>query len=844
MADTIQLRRDTAANWVTANPVLADGEIGIETDTRKRKCGDGTTAWNSLPYMFSDDLDAEPTANSHKPVESGGVKAAIDVAIFNNGKGTFNISAYKEVGGVLAKFDDLAQALGTNGANVPAAVRQPGMSVCFVLNSDNKYVQYRLMNKTWSTYTDEWSFCGNDVIIDNNEFIEVKTDRNNKLLEARKIDSTKVEYGDLEVKGNIINKEFEDKIDKEEGKSLINKEFADGVESIKNPEYIAAWTAQNKMLFGIQRNGDFKFGCGVPKQIEGFVNAFGEVFWEGSHKMNIISVKKDGSGDFTSIQQAINSITDASVTKQYEVQVYDDYYINDLKELYKVHSPLVKNNTDTPSEFVAFVVTKDYVHLRGMGGMREIYVESPNINMPGYCFANIHPIFVIGNCRIENFVFKVKGGRYAIHQDLSGDRFGLDSFKTTIYKHVVAIHYGNSMYTNGTSWTSTYAQANGISNGQTQIFVDVTWDSYESTGSFYAHTNERYTLPCRTIMINCRTINRQSIKNKNISNQHFGLIDRYSCQNNQCFLFNCDIPTIDDSYNMNQGSMGDDTFTPPTKRAIKSYCLNHVIGHGNKPVLVTIRYMQVLSFTTVASGSKSDVVGGTAKNDIFRQELFNFNGEGITGTVVGGNYVVTGQYSKVHSLPYILGNCQSNPKTLVLKITDSNNVITEHTIIFDKNYMTSDGSPYSYNDTPAISQAQIIEEVNNDFGDYFTMTDVVEYINSFDDCVEDVINTGNTALYRGDAVVKDLSSGYRGWRMAIVGETPDGFAAHKIAIGGTGKVLLADKNILHATIINNWNGVIKGTMYKVGDNGKLVSTSSASEAIMIAIDNNALCKIN
>ena len=73
MADIIQLRRDTAANWVTANPVLHDGEIGIETDTRKRKCGNGTTAWNSLPYMYSDDLDQEPTANSHKPVESGGV---------------------------------------------------------------------------------------------------------------------------------------------------------------------------------------------------------------------------------------------------------------------------------------------------------------------------------------------------------------------------------------------------------------------------------------------------------------------------------------------------------------------------------------------------------------------------------------------------------------------------------------------------------------------------------------------------------------------------------------------------------------------------------------------------
>jgi hypothetical protein len=52
MADLIQLRRDTAANWTSVNPVLADGEAGIEKDTNKFKVGDGSTAWNSLPYQI------------------------------------------------------------------------------------------------------------------------------------------------------------------------------------------------------------------------------------------------------------------------------------------------------------------------------------------------------------------------------------------------------------------------------------------------------------------------------------------------------------------------------------------------------------------------------------------------------------------------------------------------------------------------------------------------------------------------------------------------------------------------------------------------------------------------
>lgn len=46
----IQLRRGTAAQWTTANPVLRSGEFGYETDTKRIKGGDGVTAWNSLAY--------------------------------------------------------------------------------------------------------------------------------------------------------------------------------------------------------------------------------------------------------------------------------------------------------------------------------------------------------------------------------------------------------------------------------------------------------------------------------------------------------------------------------------------------------------------------------------------------------------------------------------------------------------------------------------------------------------------------------------------------------------------------------------------------------------------------
>jgi hypothetical protein len=50
MVSKIQIRRGTAAQWTAANPVLLLGELGLETDTRRIKAGDGTTSWSSLLY--------------------------------------------------------------------------------------------------------------------------------------------------------------------------------------------------------------------------------------------------------------------------------------------------------------------------------------------------------------------------------------------------------------------------------------------------------------------------------------------------------------------------------------------------------------------------------------------------------------------------------------------------------------------------------------------------------------------------------------------------------------------------------------------------------------------------
>jgi hypothetical protein len=48
MANRIQLRRDTTANWNSIDPVLADGEMGYDIVTNEIRIGNGSNVWSEL----------------------------------------------------------------------------------------------------------------------------------------------------------------------------------------------------------------------------------------------------------------------------------------------------------------------------------------------------------------------------------------------------------------------------------------------------------------------------------------------------------------------------------------------------------------------------------------------------------------------------------------------------------------------------------------------------------------------------------------------------------------------------------------------------------------------------
>jgi len=63
----LQIRRDTLANWTSSNPILANGEMGINLDTYQYKLGDGIKTWAQLPYAGI----AGPTGPGGANVSSG-----------------------------------------------------------------------------------------------------------------------------------------------------------------------------------------------------------------------------------------------------------------------------------------------------------------------------------------------------------------------------------------------------------------------------------------------------------------------------------------------------------------------------------------------------------------------------------------------------------------------------------------------------------------------------------------------------------------------------------------------------------------------------------------------------
>lgn len=90
MADRIQIRRDTEADWESNDPTLASGEIGHVTDTDELVVGDGSTAFTSLVRWkvggpvggldYAEVTSNQTVANNDGETDLTGLTVTVDVA--------------------------------------------------------------------------------------------------------------------------------------------------------------------------------------------------------------------------------------------------------------------------------------------------------------------------------------------------------------------------------------------------------------------------------------------------------------------------------------------------------------------------------------------------------------------------------------------------------------------------------------------------------------------------------------------------------------------------------------------------------------------------------------------
>lgn len=132
----ILLRRDDSANWAAANPVLGLGEPGFEVDTDRLKIGDGTTAWNDLPYIGIGDnnlIFTDIGSNTRQLTEYKENDITYTVRSANLSGNMFNI--------VLASFTPTLSAAGNPSSTLNWDIPSAGFTVT-VVNPDDFPSQY------------------------------------------------------------------------------------------------------------------------------------------------------------------------------------------------------------------------------------------------------------------------------------------------------------------------------------------------------------------------------------------------------------------------------------------------------------------------------------------------------------------------------------------------------------------------------------------------------------------------------------------------------------------------------------------------------------------------------
>lgn len=192
--------------------------------------------------------------------------------------------------------------------------------------------------------------------------------------------------------------------------------------------------------------------------------------------INKLVVKKDGMGDFKTIRECIESITDSSENNKYEVYIYSGTY--DLVEEFG-GVEWVKSVTATNKERQGLMIP-DFVDLIGVGNVH-IKCEVENENATQDFTTCVSTINIWKNNKLKNIKFTAKNTRYVCH-DETNNKFNYLNRKI---ENCQFIHYGNKEGL----WSSDKAYASGTGGGGIYEFINCIFEA-KKDAPFTFHNNE------------------------------------------------------------------------------------------------------------------------------------------------------------------------------------------------------------------------------------------------------------------------------------------------------------------------------------------------------------------
>jgi len=415
-----------------------------------------------------------------------------------------------------------------------------------------------------------------------------------------------------------------------------------------------------------------------------------------------ITARRYSGGDFNgnnAIQDAIDSITDASETNQYIIDP-KGYFVAYLPEHY----------TGTFSVLKSFIQLKPWVHLISKN-RNDCVIHCTLANNLGAEFPYaLYQAFNhnVENSRVEGVDVQVSNIRYAVHIDGNNVNYKIP------FRYCKIWNKGNTG--DATNWGSPSPFGIGMSSGMQLLIEDCEVKGIDY--ALYAHTNNTFSEPSEIKFKRCKIITTNSQNNIIMYVQPLGsgCSDRFIVEDCQVDEGGIDIRSTpwfpEELVNQRADHAEYEIILP---------CMNP------RPVtnsFLSGRGLRIKSKSTGAgsivtidpTSSAFDLIIGNSlvavnfinrynRNQVYDYQ-YKYGGNGLSGYAIGtldiGQYQVGASVNKyIGALGKRLGNCSVVNKTLTVSVDG-----ISYNIVFNKNY---NGTAETI--APTYSNAQIIAEI-------------------------------------------------------------------------------------------------------------------------------------